>query len=165
MIPEELEEILPRRNQGVSFDSWDGIQKRGRCWNCSAEGHMKPDCPFVKKEGLEPNGDKKMAKFGGKGSKTKDNTAEGVSKPVPTEDGGKGAGNRQTTPSPATPGSSNGKPPKGITEEMDAKALLGKVTSLMKSLRSMKALQAKYIASRIQGADRDSGEVALRPMR
>ena len=147
-----------KRGEGCQFvHSWDG-----RCWNCSAEGHMKPDCPFVKKEGAGPNGDKKMAKFGGKGgSKSKDAAAEGNGKPASTEDGGKGAGGRSTTATPLTPGSGNGKPAKGVTEEVDAKALLGEVTSLMKSLRSMKALQAKYIASRRGDDNPDRGEVAL----
>ena len=152
-----------KRGEGCQFvHSWDGIQKRGRCWNCSAEGHVKPDCPFMKKEGSEANGDKKMAKFGGKGgSKSKENAGEGNNKPVRAEDGGKGAGGRPTTTSPSTPGGGNGKPVKGVTEEVDAKALLGEVTSLMKSLRSMKALQAKYIASRGEDDHLYHAEVAL----
>ena len=152
-----------KHGEGCQFvHSWDGIQKRGRCWNCSAEGHMKPDCPFMKKDESEPNGDKKMAKFGSKGgSKSKDTTVEGNGKPASTEDGGKGTGGRSTTATPSTPGSGNGNPTKGVTEEVDAKALLGEVTSLMKSLRSMKALQAKYIASRGAEDNLEQGEVAL----
>ena len=36
-----------KRADSCSFEhSWDGIQKKGRCWNCSAEGHLRPDCPY-----------------------------------------------------------------------------------------------------------------------
>ena len=38
-----------RRGESCAFEhSWDGIQRKGRCWNCSGEGHMKPECPHLK---------------------------------------------------------------------------------------------------------------------
>eukprot|EP00435_Cladocopium_sp_Y103_P048968 s1287_g14.t1 len=37
-----------KRGDSCRFEhSWEGIQKRGRCWFCSAEGHMKPECPYA----------------------------------------------------------------------------------------------------------------------
>ena len=41
-----------RRGESCAFEhSWDGIQRKGRCWNCSGEGHMKPECPHLKPYG------------------------------------------------------------------------------------------------------------------
>ena len=63
-----------KRGESCSFQhSWEGLVKKGRCWNCSAEGHMKPDCPFLKSDGGTGSPDKtKVAKAnttkgGGKG--------------------------------------------------------------------------------------------------
>ena len=37
-----------RKADSCSFlHSWDRIEKKGKCWNCSAEGHLRPDCPTV----------------------------------------------------------------------------------------------------------------------
>ena len=32
----------------VLLSTLGGIQRKGRCWNCSGEGHMKPECPHLK---------------------------------------------------------------------------------------------------------------------
>ena len=40
-----------RRGESCAFEhSWDGIQRKGRCWNCSGEGNMKPECPHLKQK-------------------------------------------------------------------------------------------------------------------
>eukprot|EP00435_Cladocopium_sp_Y103_P059052 s73_g21.t1 len=40
-----------RRGDSCAYEhSWEGIQRKGRCWHCSGEGHVKPECPYLKKE-------------------------------------------------------------------------------------------------------------------
>ena len=41
-----------RRGESCTYShSWDNINKEGRCYGCSAEGHMKKDCPFRQRDG------------------------------------------------------------------------------------------------------------------
>ena len=58
--------------------SWDGIEKRGKCWACSSDQHMRNECPYKKKDG--GSSPQKMAKVTGpkpKPTKSGKETKEG----------------------------------------------------------------------------------------
>ena len=131
--------------------SWDGIQKKGRCWNCSAEGHMKPECPYLKTESGQTADKTKVARMAGKGA-----AKGGASKPTNNGSGakpeeGSSTSSTSSTASSTTQGVSGDKPKKEIVEEGGASALMGEVASLMKSLRSIKAVQVKFLEGRVDG--------------
>ena len=40
-----------KRGASCNYEhSWEGMQKKGRCWNCSSDSHIKPDCPYERSE-------------------------------------------------------------------------------------------------------------------
>ena len=128
-----------KRGEECSYShSWDGLQKKGRCWNCSAEGHMKPDCPFLKKEAAAPK--EKVAKANVKGGSKGRPQENAGGAPQPGEDG--------ASRGPQSGGSTKGggaKPDKSVIETSAADELMTEVTSLMKSLRALKAIQLRYM--------------------
>ena len=122
---------------------------------------MKPECPFLKQDSSSATGDKKVARMSG--SKSAGKGKDGGREPdqlVP-KDGGKGA-DTTPTPRPTVGGKGEPKGDKGIIEDTGASGLLQEVTSLMKSLRSLKAVQVKFMDSERSRLDWDDGsEVAL----
>ena len=135
--------------------SWDGINKNGRCWTCSGEGHMKPNCPYKTPE----NDGEKSGEKTGKISKVN----AGPSKPPGGKrNSGKDAQVQPQPTSSSSTGSTEEKPTKGVEEipVVPATPVID-VTGLMKSLQSMKAVQLRYMTT--TGCDElpQDGRVAL----
>ena len=146
-----------KRGESCTYlHSCEGIQKKGRCWNCSAEGHMKPECPFLKSDAN--GGKEKIAKSVAKGGSTGKNG-----------DKGSGGGHREgeetssTPPStvPSSKTSSPTKPDKSVIETTPTNELVTEVTSLMKSLRALKAVQLRYMEASCGEEGRGEKKVAL----
>ena len=119
--------------------SWEGLQRSGRCYFCSGEGHMKPNCPYKPQD---RDGDQK-----GKISKVNASTtkaAPGGKKQTP----GKEA---QVVPPPPMSSSSTGsteeKPVSKGVEEIPVvpSTPVIDVAGLMKSLQSLKAVQLRFL--------------------
>ena len=156
-----------KRGAACNYEhSWEGMQKKGRCWNCSSDAHIKPDCPYERSEKpISPTSSSsektKVAKVGNpKSPKKKD--APGVSlESVPEA---------VTTSSPMTQSSSLVVPveerPKAVIIEENAAAgstserLVADLTGLVKSLRSIKAVQLRYVEASL-GKEQDTEPVAL----
>ena len=153
-----------KRGEACTFShSWEGMTKKGRCWNCSAEGHMKPECPFLSGDQKGGGSDKtKVAKTTGpKGG------GKGRSLAVGGEDGGKekalGGDPNPGVEETSGKGASGAGPKtdKRIVEDSAATTLMSEVTTLMKSLRSIKALQMKFAKTLEEGAEAGAGRTAL----
>ena len=128
--------------------SWDGIEKRGKCWACSSDQHMRNECPYKKKDaGSSPQ---KMAKVTGpklKPTKSGKETKEGG-------DGGDAISSTSSTPgtlptSSSTATSKDEKTKTPIIEELPvtsstSTSLVNDITGLVKSLQSLKAVQLRY---------------------
>ena len=152
-----------RRGESCAFEhSWDGIQRKGRCWNCSGEGHMKPECPHLKQ--------KEYGQRDSSGSPTKISKVKDQKGGSPKNTGhGKGASKGTTTSSPTTPlpSSSHGSTvtsssSHGVSEEKSKvvieevkpavpAALVSDLSGLVKSLQSLKAVHLRYIESKANG--------------
>ena len=152
-----------RRGESCAFEhSWDGIQRKGRCWNCSGEGHMKPECPHLKQ--------KEYGQRDSSGSPTKISKVKDQKGGSPKNTGhGKGASKGTTTSSPTTPlpssshgstatsSSSHGaseEKSKVVIEEVKPAvpaALVSDLSGLVKSLQSLKAVHLRYIESKANG--------------
>ena len=152
-----------RRGESCAFEhSWDGIQRKGRCWNCSGEGHMKPECPHLKQ--------KEYGQRDCSGSPTKISKVKDQKGGSPKNTGhGKGASKGTTTSSPTTPlpssshgstatsSSSHGaseEKSKVVIEEVKPAvpaALVSDLSGLVKSLQSLKAIHLRYIESKANG--------------
>ena len=117
--------------------SWEGIQRSGRCYFCSGEGHMKPNCPYKTQE---RDGDQK-----GKISKVNAGTTK-VAPGGKKQTSGKDAQVVQPTSSSST-GSTEEKPVSKGVEEIPVvpSTPVIDVTSLMKSLQSLKAVQLRFL--------------------
>ena len=146
-----------KRGESCTYlHSWEGIQKKGRCWNCSAEGHMKPECPFLKSDtsGGKEKIAKSMAKGGSKG-KTSEKGSGGGQKE------GEESTSAPSSSAPSSKPSSPTKPDKCVIETASANELVTEVTSLMKSLRALKAVQLRYMEASRGEDSRGEQKVAL----
>ena len=146
-----------KRGESCTYlHSWEGIQKKGRCWNCSAEGHMKPECPFLKSDtsGGKEKIAKSMAKGGSKG-KTSEKGSGGGQKE------GEESTSAPSSSAPSSKPSSPTKPDKSVIETASANELVTEVTSLMKSLRALKAVQLRYMEASRGEDSRGEQKVAL----
>ena len=154
-----------RGDQCKFIHSWEGIERRGRCWNCSAENHMKPECPYPKSaEQGEKHGEKHGEKYGDRHEKRISKV-----KGTPKGPGGKGSGKESPkggSPSAqpagntgdanasgsASPTSPVEGPKAKIVEETGsfstaAAQAVNDITGLVKSLKSLKAVHLRYVAS------------------
>ena len=117
---------------------------------------MKPDCPFLKKEA--ERGKERLAKANVKGA-SKGRPQEGAGGPATPGDGSAGGG----APAGALPKDAGQKVDKKVIENAAAEELMTEVTSLMKSLRAMKAIQLRYLEASSEDEERglDDRKVAL----
>ena len=118
--------------------SWEGIQRSGRCYFCSGEGHMKPNCPYKPQE---RDGDQK-----GRISKVNVGTTK-VTPGGKKQTSGKDAQVVQQPTSSSSTGSTEEKPVSKGVEEIPVvpSTPVIDVTSLMKSLQSLKAVQLRFL--------------------
>ena len=126
------------------FHSWDGIEKKDRCYVCSGEGHFSRDCPT--KAGKERQKDeKKDAKKVAKVKGEKDSQQQRNSQ----KDEKKNPGKVDAPESPDhAPEGTGGTSSEGPSKQNDAAGeLLNEATALLKSLRSLKAVRVKQISS------------------
>ena len=140
-----------RGEQCKFLHSWDGMQRKGKCWNCSAEGHMKPDCPYLKSKDASPsagNGKDKVAKVKGPKSGEKDGGTPKVN------EGGNPTSSRSSTfgtlsTSASTSSSPTEEKPKTViiedVTETASTNLMSDISGLVKSLQSLKAVQLRYV--------------------
>ena len=129
---------------------WHG--KRGKCWACSSNQHMRNECPYKKKDG--GSSPQKMAKVTGPKPKPTKSGKE-------TKEGGDATSSTSSTPgtlptSSSTATSQDEKTKTPIIEELPSSSptstsLVNDITGLVKSLQSLKAAQLRY-------ADACSGE-------
>ena len=136
--------------------SWDGLDRQGRCFDCSGTGHTKRHCPYGKKvEKPEPTSKPKAAKVKGGTSAETASTSSTLTATPSTGAVLTGAlgsvAEEAATRDPGVnppPGLDQGKK-EGKTESDDPSAeLMKEAASLLKSLRSIRALQLKQIAGR-----------------
>ena len=142
-----------RRGESCGYQhSWENLEKKDRCYVCSAEGHFSKECP-TKKEKSQP---KKVAKVKG----TKETTATEPQKDE-KRDGKKteGTGTTSTQPTKESDGGTGGGGSStGPPSTDQAGELLQEATALLKSLRSLKAMKVKQIGP---PKDQGNGRVAL----
>lgn len=136
-----------KRGDSCSFlHSWEGINKADRCFHCSGENHFAKDCPCGRDRG---------GKDGKKNAKVKGptNPKEGVSYKELERRDESGSDSKGTTSPPSTtclssskaPGSGEVETEKVVGEKDPATALLNEATSLLKTLRAMKAVKIKQL--------------------
>ena len=164
-----------RGDKCIYEHSWDGIKRHGRCWNCSGEGHMKPECPYMKHK----DGQKEGRPDPSAGSPNKVSKVTGPKNGTPRRRGdhGKGQGGDQggsTTSTPTRPLSSSTSGPtltslppqgggvsKGVEEIVpnQSTTLVTDINGLVKSLQSIKAVHLRYVARNL--VDPNEKPVAL----
>ena len=152
--------------------SWEGLEKTNRCFACSGMGHSKRDCPVKKSTTVSPwkqpapkvskvkkPGDEKAPiegqAAGGEGARLSGSpgSAEEASQEATGWNPGTASSAPRSTGEPA-------RPPPGGSEE--ASGLLTEVAGLLKSLRSIRALQIKYAAAgKEAGRSEEKEQVAL----
>ena len=155
-----------RGDQCTYGHSWEGINKQNRCFVCSGEGHMSRECPTRRER--DQRDSKKVAKVKNP-MPTKESPVSDLEAPdKPKEE------NATTTSSQQSSGSlkstqvsrsregekvaGGGEASTGSAES--ATALIAEATSLLKSLRALKACRLRQIC-RIQPDAEREGEVAL----
>ena len=123
-----------RRGQDCKFKhDWTGIEKKGRCFGCSAQGHSKKDCPAMKPKGASPE-------------KTTVKAVKEKNLPVPVKV-------ENAEPTVKTGGSEAGD--SSVTNEGDrgagtageVKDLLNEATTLLKSLRPSTSVKTIRLSS------------------
>ena len=145
-----------RKGEGCGFQhDWAGLNKTGRCFACSGLGHSKKDCPT------------KVPK-GPKAAKLKNAGVEG------TTSSSSSAAPQRTPPPPAAPGHAEDAPrdgsaggwgekqeaekPQSASLEDPTVELMKEAAGLLKSLRSIRALQMKYHVASVGSHQGESGE-------
>ena len=143
---------------------WEsGVDKTGRCWNCSSTQHLQPECPYKTQvkppvggdgEGNDGGGNQKHEKGKGKNGKgkgkpkteaqkavNKENSQpdvkkdEGSNKGIATaEEEGKGKGDGSAAANGNGVGSGKKSETNGATMAMGSSELLSEATKLLKSL-------------------------------
>eukprot|EP00435_Cladocopium_sp_Y103_P044759 s704_g12.t1 len=120
--------------------NWDGIDRRGRCWNCSSTKHSRKDCTVKTVGGVTADGGK--GKKGGEAQAAPSlKKSEQKEKPATEQEKGPGV----TGGSTSNPG---GEGDPGLMPASGAPAveLIKEATSLLKSLK-LPALKAVRISS------------------
>ena len=136
-----------RKGEQCTFlHSWENVPKENRCFVCSGESHFAKDCPTKKDRSLRDV--KKVSKVKGAQS-----SSEATSKP--SEEVSRSKVNEEVTGPTATSSSTPLKKSKASGSENVEKvaapstdaatALIAEATSLLKSLRSMKACRVKQV--------------------
>lgn len=123
-----------RRGQECKFKhDWTGLEKKGRCFGCSAQGHSKKDCPAGKTKGGSPE------KPGIKSVKEK--FPQASSKTEGTESVAKVGGSETAEVIAPSEGD------RGAGTTSDVKELLSEATTLLKSLRPAPSVKAIRLSS------------------
>eukprot|EP00435_Cladocopium_sp_Y103_P030096 s34_g7.t1 len=120
--------------------NWDGIDRRGRCWNCSSTKHSRKDCTVKAVGGVAAEGGK--GKKGGEAQAAPSlKKSEQKEKPAAEQEKGPGVTGGST-------GTSGGEGDPGLMPASGAPAmeLIKEATSLLKSLK-IPALKAVRISS------------------
>ena len=123
-----------RRGQDCKFKhDWTGLEKKGRCFGCSAQGHSKKDCPVMKPKGASPE-------------KTTVKAVKEKNLPVPVKV-------ENVEPTAKTGGSEAGDPSatnegdRGAGTAGEVKDLLNEATTLLKSLRPSTSVKTIRLSS------------------
>ena len=129
-----------RRGQDCKFKhDWANIDKKGRCFGCSAQGHAKKDCPVTKQKGTTPEKPAvKMMKEKNVQPSVKTETVEPTVKT-----GGSEAGD-QTAPNEGD---------RGAGASGEVKDLLNEATTLLKSLRPAASIKAIRLSLKFEKED------------
>ena len=164
-----------RKGDSCGFiHDWTGIAKTGRCFLCSATGHTRRDCPVRSRE-QDAEKTKKVAKvrsgLDGKGDAAGAATTSSVPNISPAAENASNSVDESASVhgNVSTSNVMNTAPADGQSGEADR--LLQEATNLLKSLRSMRALQLNSMKPGGQDADvpvalLDGGAThALRQMR
>ena len=155
-----------RGDQCTYGHSWDGINKQNRCFVCSGEGHMSRECPTRRERDQKDS--KKVAKVKNP-SPTKESPANDIEAPdrskeeiATTTTSQQSSGSlKSTQASRSRDGEKVGGGGEASTGSAEpAAALIAEATSLLKSLRALKACRLKQVC-RIQPGTEQEGEVAL----
>eukprot|EP00913_Durusdinium_trenchii_P002203 g2035.t1 len=122
-----------RRGQECKFKhDWTGIEKKGRCFGCSAQGHAKKDCPVMKPKGSTPEKPVVKVVKEKNAQPTRAETAEPVVKIGGSEAGESVAPNEGD---------------RGAGTAGDVKDLLNEATTLLKSLRPATSIKTIRLSS------------------
>ena len=141
--------------------SWDGIEKKGRCWNCSAEGHLRPECPYPKNRDSSgsPTNREKISKIAAPKANVKkdgspkhgkgDTTSTSPTAPLRSSSTG------TLTTSSTSSSAADDKGKTKIVEEkpVTPEALMSDLSSLVKSLQGLKAIQLRYVEAKVMKTD------------
>ena len=153
--------------------SWDGLEKNNRCFGCSGVGHSKRDCPVKKWDWgtskTTATAPPKVSKFekqkdvrsSGEGSGAGGEGARQAGSPGSAEEASREVTGRIPSTAPPNSVAMGGGTPKPPQEAAEAAGLMSEVAGLLKSLRSMKALQIKYEAAKRQAGAEELEPVAL----
>ena len=122
-----------RRGKDCKFKhDWAGIEKKGRCFGCSAQGHAKKDCPVMKPKGSTPEKPVVKVVKEKNAQPTKAENAEPLAK----------TGGSEVSDS-AAPNEGD----RGAGTAGDVKDLLNEATTLLKSLRPATSIKAIRLSS------------------
>ncbi|CAK9071724.1 unnamed protein product [Durusdinium trenchii] len=123
-----------RKGQDCRFKhDWGGLEKKGRCFGCSVNGHSKKDCPTMKPRPKE-SPEKQAVKS------VKEKVTASQAKGEAMDAGPKSGGSE-----PVNSRSNEGDKGAGTSGEM--KDLLNEATTLLKSLRPSSSMKAIRLSS------------------
>lgn len=133
--------------------SWDGIDKAGRCFGCSGEGHMKKGCPANSRGDDAKKSAKTKPKSGG------DTTTSTSTKVAAT------SAKKEKEPPVQKNQTETVKEPQKTSEaaasSKDESGLLSEASGLLKSLGNLKTVRVRSLDWESKLGDMDRGKFAL----